>query len=88
MSKTAELHSFWSLPDNSRLTSKQYSFRLPVHMAAKIAALCDVYPQKIRTEIVCDLLSTAIKDLVKGMPYARGVSRRHRAKFAVLGIGR
>lgn len=72
MSKAAELHSFWSLPDNSRLTSKQYSFRLPVHVAAKIAALCDMYPQKSRTEIVGDLLSTAIDDLLKGMPSVEG----------------
>lgn len=72
MSKAAELHSFWSLPDNSRLTSKQYSFRLPVHVAAKIAALCDMYPQKTRTEIVGDLLSTAIDDLLKGMPSVEG----------------
>lgn len=72
MSKASELHSFWSSPDNSRLTSKQYSFRLPVHVAAKIAALCDMYPQKSRTEIVGDLLSTAIEDLVKGMPSVDG----------------
>lgn len=72
MSRAAELHSFWSLPDNSRLTSKQYSFRLPVHVAAKIAALCDMYPQKTRTEIVGDLLSTAIDELVNGMPFVEG----------------
>lgn len=72
MSKAAELHSFWSLPDNSRLTSKQYSFRLPVHVAAKLAALSDMYPQKTRTEIVGDLLSTAIDDLVSGMPCVKG----------------
>lgn len=72
MSKASELHKFWSLPDNSRLTSKQYSFRLPVHVAAKIAALCDMYPQKVRTEIVGDLLSTAIDDLISGMPFVEG----------------
>jgi len=72
MSKASELHSFWSLPDNSRLTSKQYSFRLPVHVAAKIAALCELYPQKTRTEIVGDLLSTAIEDLVSALPSADG----------------
>ena len=72
MSKASELHSFWSLPDNSRLTSKQFSYRHPVHVAAKIAALCEMYPQKTRTEIVGDLLSTAIDDLVSGMPYVEG----------------
>ena len=72
MSKASELHNFWSLPDNSRLTSKQFSFRLPVHVAAKIAALCEMYPQKNRTEIVGDLLATAIDDLISGMPFVEG----------------
>lgn len=72
MSKASVLHNFWSQPDNSRLTSKQFSFRLPVHVAAKIAALCDMYPQKTRTEIVGDLLSTSIEDLVSGMPFVDG----------------
>lgn len=72
MSKASELHNFWSLPDNSRLTTKQYSYRHPVHVAAKLAALCDMYTQKNRTEIVGDLLSTAIDELVNAMPFIEG----------------
>jgi hypothetical protein len=72
MVATPNLHEAWSMPDNSRLTSKQYSFRLPVHVAAKIAALCEMYPHKTRTEIVGDLLSTSIQNLVDGMPYVQG----------------
>ena len=67
--KTQYLHDMWSTPDNSRLVSKQFSFRLPVHIAAKIAALGDIYPQKNRTQIVADLLSAAIDDLEKNLPY-------------------
>ena len=67
--KTAHLHDIWSSPDNSRLVSKQFSFRLPVHIAAKIAALGDIYPQKNRTQIVADLLSAALDDLEKNLPY-------------------
>lgn len=37
--KASDLVTVWSAPDNSRLTAKQYSFRLPVHVAAKLAAL-------------------------------------------------
>lgn len=70
--KTPDLHSVWSAPDNTRLTSKQFSFRLPVHVAAKIAALCEMYPQKTRTEIVGDLLSTSITELVDSFPYVQG----------------
>jgi hypothetical protein len=68
--KTSHLHDTWSSPDNSRLVSKQFSFRLPVHIAAKIAALGDMYPQKNRTQIVGDLLSAALDDLEKNLPFS------------------
>lgn len=71
--KTQHLHDVWASPDNSRLTSKQFSFRFPVHIAAKIAALCEMYPQKNRTHIVADLLSAALDDLEKNLPEALGV---------------
>lgn len=70
--KTAHLHDQWSSPDNSRLTSKQFSFRLPVHIAAKISALCEIYPQKNRTQIVADLLAAALDDLEKNLPEEKG----------------
>jgi hypothetical protein len=60
------------MPDNSRLTAKQYSFRLPVHVAAKLAALCELYPNKTRTQIVADLMATAIDLAVEGLPSIKG----------------
>lgn len=70
--KSGQLHDLWSSPDNSRLTTKQISFRLPVHIAAKIAALCEMYPQKNRTQIVADLLTSALDDLEKNLPESLG----------------
>ena len=70
--KAEHLHDLWSSPDNSRLTSKQLSFRLPVHIAAKIAALCEMYPTKNRTQIVADLLASALDNLEKSLPEAIG----------------
>lgn len=67
--KAKDLATLWGAPDNGRLTAKQYSFRLPVHVAAKIAALCEMYPQKNRTQIVADLLSTALSDLESGLTH-------------------
>jgi len=66
--KASELISLWTAPDNSRLTAKQFSFRLPVHVAAKLAALAELFPSKSRTEIVGDLLSTAIEDVYNALP--------------------
>ncbi|MDO8961491.1 MAG: hypothetical protein Q7V02_05285 [Methylophilus sp.] len=66
--KTSHLHDVWASPDNNRLVSKQFSFRFPVHIAAKIAALSEIYPQKNRTQIVADLLTAALDDLEKNLP--------------------
>lgn len=70
--KTQHLHEMWSGPDNTRLTSKQYSFRFPIHIAAKIEALSEMYPQKNRTQIVADLLTSALDELEKNLPEAPG----------------
>ena len=70
--KPGDLHSVWGAPDNSRLTPKQQSFRLAVHIAAKINALCDMYPSKTKTDIVNDLLAAALDDLVDSLPFTRG----------------
>ncbi len=67
-----DLLAVWAAPDNTRLTTKQHSFRLPVHVAAKIAALCEMYPKKNRTQIVADLLSSALLQVEGAFPKAQG----------------
>jgi hypothetical protein len=70
--KPGDLTKVWAAPDNSRLTPKQQSFRLPLHVAAKLDALCAIFPNKSKTEIVGDLLATAIDELEKDLPTNRG----------------
>jgi hypothetical protein len=70
--KSSDLVTVWSAPDNSRLTAKQYSFRLPVHVAAKLAALEALYPTRSRTLLVGDLLSAAIGEVEKTLPSYAG----------------
>jgi hypothetical protein len=70
--KSGDLHKLWEAPDNSRLTPKQLSVRLPVHVAAQINALCDIYPHRTKTEIVGDLLAAALAELVPNLPAHRG----------------
>lgn len=67
--KSSDLHNLWDGPDNSRLTPKQFSFRLPVHVAAKLAAIGEMYPRKSRTEIVGDLLSAALEEFAETLPF-------------------
>jgi hypothetical protein len=72
MLKSSDLPKRWSAPDNSRLTTKQFSFRLPVHVAAKLAALEEMFPNKTRTEIVGDLLTAALEDVEASFPFEKG----------------
>lgn len=70
--KASNLHDVWASPDNTRLTPKQFSLRLPIHVAAKVAALCDMFPQKSRTQIIADLLTSALDELEQHLPEAVG----------------
>jgi hypothetical protein len=45
----------------------QTSMRLSVHVAAKISALCEMFPQRAKTQIINDLLSTALEQLEKSL---------------------
>lgn len=70
--KASRLHEVWASPDNTRLTPKQYSFRLPLHVAAKLAALGEIYPNRSRTQIVADLLSSALEEVEAHLPQGVG----------------
>ena len=65
--ETKHLLKTWTGPDNSRLMRNQTSMRLSIHVAAKISALCDMFPQRTKTQIINDLLSTALDELGSGL---------------------
>ena len=70
--KASDLLSIWEAPDNTRLTPKQISLRLPVHVSARISALCEMFPNKTRTEIIGDLLASALDQLQESFPKVKG----------------
>lgn len=63
-----DLIKIWGAFDNKRLCAKQFSIRLPVHVAARISALCDMFPGKTKTDIIADLLASALDQLEKSLP--------------------
>ncbi len=70
--ESKDLAKVWNAPDNSKLTKKQTSIRLPILVAAKIEALCLMFPRKTKTELIGDLLATALEQMEKGLPMTRG----------------
>ncbi len=69
--KTNDLLKVWGAFDNKRLCAKQFSIRLPVHVAARISALCDMYPSKTKTDIISDLLATSLDHIEETLPQYR-----------------
>ncbi len=67
--KANDLVASWTTRDNKRLTSRQFSVRLPVHIAARLAGLCDMFPKKTRTDIMADLLDSALEELEKSFKH-------------------
>ncbi|MCP5245559.1 MAG: hypothetical protein H6937_06255 [Burkholderiales bacterium] len=67
--KASDLVASWTKRDNKRLTQRQFSIRLPVHIAARIAGLCDMFPTKTRTDIMADLLDSALEELEKSLTH-------------------
>ena len=43
-----------------------------MHVAAKLAALSEMYPQKTKTQMVADLLAAALAELETGLPSSPG----------------
>jgi hypothetical protein len=67
-----ELTTIWGAPEPPRLTPKQLSIRLPILVAAKISALCEMFPRKTKTEILGDLLTVALDQLEKTFVPVKG----------------
>jgi hypothetical protein len=58
-----------SLPDTvahdrgSRLTRKRYSCRLPLDLASRLEALCEMHPEKTRAQLMGDVLGVGLAEV-------------------------
>jgi hypothetical protein len=75
--KTNDLLTIWGAPEPPRLTPKQVSIRLPIVVSAKISALVDLYPKRTKTDIIGDLLTSALEMLEKEIPMQKDASVPH-----------
>jgi hypothetical protein len=46
-----------------RLTRKRYTFRLPIALAARIEALCEMHPETPRHQLISDLLALGVAEV-------------------------
>lgn len=62
----------WEQTASGELTPHHYHIRLPIEDAARLAALSEMYPRRTIEQLITDLLSAALGELERGMPYVEG----------------
>ena len=67
--KINELVAQWQAQAGEPRTDATYEVRLPVFDAAKIEALCEMFPGLTRERILTDLLACALDDLARSFSY-------------------
>jgi hypothetical protein len=53
-------------------TAREYPVRLPLEDAARLHALCDLFPGRAVEELITDLLHAGLDEIVAAMPYEAG----------------
>lgn len=70
--KLKQLMDQWSNAPHSDLTAELFSIQLPVHEAARIRALAELFPNRTETQIVTELLRVVLDDVEASFPYVQG----------------
>ncbi|MDN5870940.1 MAG: type 1 pili tip component [Nitrococcus sp.] len=70
--KFRELLETWERSAAERRTPKAYAVRLPMHDAAKLATLAELFPGRSEQDLITDLLSTALDEIEAAFPYVQG----------------
>jgi hypothetical protein len=53
-------------------TVREYAIRLPLEDAARLHALCELFPGRTVEELVTDLMHAGLDEIVAAMPYEEG----------------
>lgn len=68
---TRKTHLAKSTPRlGARLTRKRYALRLPLELASRLEALCEMFPLKTRAQLVSDLLGLGLAQFEQALPAA------------------
>lgn len=69
--KIRELAQHWEENAKGRLTQTGYTIHLDVEAAARLAAICDMYPKRQPEELLGELIGAALEELEASFPTSR-----------------
>ncbi|TXS96521.1 type 1 pili tip component [Parahaliea maris] len=67
-----ELVSLWAQEAGAEMAEERYSVQLPLADAARVEALAEMFPLRTREQLITELLSAALDDVVSHLPYIEG----------------
>ena len=70
--RVRDLMKHWQKHADTKMTAREFSIKLPIHDAARILALTEMYPARTETQIITELLGAALYELEEAFPYAKG----------------
>ena len=70
--KVVDLIEMWDREAAGDLTRQEYAVRLPLEDAARLEALAEMFPRRTREQLITELLSVALDEVVSGFPYVVG----------------
>jgi predicted DNA-binding protein len=72
MRRVQDLLRDWERSAAAPLTAREYAVRLPIHDAARLAALAQMYPGRTMTQLISDLIACALDEVEQALPYQHG----------------
>ena len=70
--KIRELARHWEQNAKGRLTRNTHQIHLDLESAARLAALCEMYPKRNAEELLGELIGAALEELEASLPYVKG----------------
>lgn len=70
--KIRELARHWEETAKGRLTKTEYAIHLDMEAAARLAAVCEMYPKRNAEELLGELIGAALEELEASFPYVKG----------------
>lgn len=70
--KIRDLVNEWEHSAKGRLSKATYYIPLDLESAARLAALCEMYPRRRSEELLGELVGVALQELEANFPYVKG----------------
>ena len=70
--KISQLMDHWQKEYGGKLTDEQYGIQLSIEDAARLQALCEMFPKHDRDNMLRDLISAGLNELTDKFPYIQG----------------